>query len=249
MSTTVAFSSADLPPEPPQAFHCRPPDAALRQEFSELFALREPLPDRPAKLAFDRTVAATALVALSPVWLALYLANLIEGWLIPRNRGPLVYSYIASSAGRRFRKHKIRQIRMTEIDPVLAAQGSWHAFAKEWSPESRTYVGRFVKALYLDELPQLWDILKGDMSFVGPRPLAWHHYERDLAQGNVTRLLLKGGLLGRGQAQKGTKALGDPRGDFEYAEAYRTSSSWQLLRHDLRIIWNGIAVVFRERGA
>jgi lipopolysaccharide/colanic/teichoic acid biosynthesis glycosyltransferase len=247
-SPTLAPPAPPLPAEPPQAFHCKPPDEAVRQQYAHLFDLPGPLPERFAKLAFDKAVALLALVALSPVILALYLANLLEGLLIRENRGPFVFSYIASSAGRKFRKHKIRQIKMGAIDAELAAKGDWHAFAKEWAPESRTWVGRVVKALYLDELPQLWDILVGDMSFVGPRPLAWHHYERDLAQGNVTRRLLKGGLLGPGQALKGTAEMGNPAGDFEYVERYRNSTSLGLLWLDLRIIARGVAVVFRKRG-
>lgn len=249
MSDTPISSPIALPPEPPEAFHCIPPSEETRRNYPHILGLSTPLPVRWSKLLFDKTLALIALAVLSPLIGLLYLANLVEGWLIPEHRGPFVYSYIAGSAGQKFRKHKIRQIKMSEIDPDLAAAGSWHAYAREWSPQSRTYLGRLVKALYLDELPQLWDILRGDMSFVGPRPLAWHHFERDLAQGNVTRLLLRGGLLGRGQAQKGTAALGDPQGDFNYVDAYVTRGPLALIWLDLRIMFAGVSVVFRTRGA
>jgi len=238
-----------LPPEPPEAFHCKPPSEEILTEFSYLFSIEGPLPDRILKLAFDKIMSFCALFFLFPLIFLLYLANLFEGFLFPRNRGPFIFSYIASTAGRPFRKHKIRQIKMEEIDPVLAKKGLWHAYAKEWSPNSLTYVGRIVKALYLDELPQLWDILVGNMSFVGPRPLSWHHYERDLKQGNITRKLLKAGLLGPGQSQKGTPLMGDPRGDFEYARIYAESPPLKLLFNDIKIIIQGIMVVFRQRGA
>ena len=56
------------------------------------------------------------------------------------------------------------------------------------------------------------------MSIVGPRPLSVLHYERDKAQGNVTRSLLKGGLLGLGHINKGTAEMGNSMYEYEYIE-------------------------------
>ena len=83
-------------------------------------------------------------------------------------------------------------------------------------------------------------MLIGNMSIVGPRPLAVHHYERDLAQGNVTRSLLKGGLLGLGHVNKGTKEIGTPVYEYEYIDQYLKLSSLGLLWLDLEIIGRGL---------
>ena len=86
------------------------------------------------------------------------------------------------------------------------------------------------------------------MSIVGPRPLAIIHYERDLAQGNVTRRLLKGGLLGLGHINKGTSEMGNPEYEYEYLDQYLKRSSWSLLILDMWIIWRGIKVIFKGGG-
>ncbi len=234
--------------EPREAFPYRPPSDQLRACYAEIFALDTPLPLRASKVLFDKLVAGMLLLVASPVLLLIKAAYTIEGWLIPENAGPMFFHYNAVSAGRVIPKYKIRLIKRKYIDAAGAARGDWHAFQAEWTPSSRTHTGHFVKKYYLDELPQFYSVLKGDMSLVGPRPLAVHHYERDLAQGNVSRKLLKGGILGMGHIRKGTSEMGDPSFEYEYIDHYMHYPWWRLLALDLWIIWRGIRVVLQGKG-
>jgi lipopolysaccharide/colanic/teichoic acid biosynthesis glycosyltransferase len=234
--------------EPKEAFPYKPPSMEIKDKYQHIFSLKKPLDDKLPKLIFDKVVATLALLLSSPILLFLRMAYLVEGWLIPENQGPMFFSYNAVSAGRIFPKYKIRLIKTSFIDQEGAARGDWHAYAAEWSPKSRTYVGRFVKKFYLDELPQFYSVLRGDMSIVGPRPLAVHHYQRDLEQGNVTRFLIKGGLLGLGHVMKGTPEMGNPVYEYEYIDQYMKLSPLGLLWLDLKIIGRGIKVIFQGKG-
>ncbi len=235
-------------PEPKEAFPYKPPDEAIKQKYRHIFALDKPLDDRFLKVVFDKLMAALLLMAAAPILLLLKIAYVIEGRLISDNQGPMFFSYNAVSAGKVFPKYKIRLIKMKYIDQVGAKRGDWHAYAAEWTPDSRTHVGHFVKRFYLDELPQFYNILRGDMSIVGPRPLAVHHYERDRRQGNVTRFLVKGGLLGLGHVMKGTPEMGNPIYEYEYIDNYLRMSAIALLWLDLVIIGRGIKVIFQGKG-
>ena len=234
--------------EPIKAFPYKPPSNEIRVFYKEIFLLKEPLPSRFFKTLFDKCVAFILFLISLPILLLLKIAYLVEGFFIPENKGPFIFSYNAVSQGKIFPKYKIRLIKTKYIEPVGAKRGDWIAFSAEWSPQSRTYVGRFVKKFYLDELPQFFNILMGHMSIVGPRPLAVLHYERDLAQGNVTRFLLKGGLLGLGHINKGTHEMGNPIYEYEYIKRYRELSSFGLLLLDLKIIFKGIRVIFKGKG-
>lgn len=234
--------------EPQEAFLYKAPDKILMKEYQEIFKMKYPLKIRINKLVFDKTIALLVLIGFLPIFSLLYIANLIEGILIPENRGSLFFYYNAVSAGKVFKKYKIRLIKEKYIDKGLQAKGDWHAFSNEWTPESRTNLGKFVKKFYLDEIPQFWCVLKGDMSIVGPRPLAVHHYERDLKQGNMVRLQIKGGLVGLGQNKKGTPEMGNPIYEYEYIKHYINASSLGLLMLDLKIIYNGICVMLKGKG-
>lgn len=234
--------------EPKMAFLYKAPNENIKELYSDIFKIREPLKTPFLKLLFDKTFAIVILIFCLPILMLLYLANLIEGLIIPENKGPLFFYYNAVSRGNIFKKYKIRIIKEKYIDKELQAKGDWHAYSKEWTPESRTYVGRFVKKFYLDEIPQFWCVLKGDMSIVGPRPLAVHHYERDIAQGNITRSLIKGGLLGLGHIWKGTPEMGNPEYEFKYVRQFVNSSPFSLLMLDFKIIWKGILVVLKGKG-
>jgi lipopolysaccharide/colanic/teichoic acid biosynthesis glycosyltransferase len=234
--------------EPHEAFPYKPPNVEILENYSHIFQLTTPLPSRFFKIFFDKLIALFFLVLSSPILLLLKLAFLIEGWLIPENKGPMFFYYNGISAGKVIPKYKIRLIKTKYIDPDGAKRHDWIAYSAEWTPDSRTYVGQFVKKFYLDELPQFWSVLKGDMSIVGPRPLSVMHYERDRAQGNVTRFLLRGGLLGLGHINKGTAEMGNPIYEYEYVDQYLKRSSFGLLCLDLWIIWRGILVIIKGGG-
>jgi exopolysaccharide biosynthesis polyprenyl glycosylphosphotransferase len=124
--------------------------------FSEGFRRRRAV--EATKRAFDVLCALTGLVLASPLMLMVAIANLLS------SEGPLLYSqWRVGRNGRPFTLYKFRSMRNDaeeETGPV-------------WSTENDprvTRVGRFLRRTRLDELPQLWNVLKGDMSIVGPRP-------------------------------------------------------------------------------
>tara|TARA_B110000503_G_C7168775_1_gene423251 strand:+ start:5852 stop:6586 length:735 start_codon:yes stop_codon:yes gene_type:complete len=234
--------------EPIKAFPYKPPTKEIFDRYAYIFNHNKALPARRLKTYFDKLLALLVLLFTLPVIVFLKLAFIVEGIFIPENKGQMFFSYNAVSQGKVFSKYKIRLIKTSFIDHEAAKLGDWIAYAAEWNVESRTYVGAFVKKFYLDEIPQLWNVLRGEMSIVGPRPLAIIHYERDLAQGNVTRKLLKGGLLGLGHIMKGKPEFGNPIYEYEYIDQYIKQSELNLLLLDLKIIWRGLLLILKGGG-
>ncbi|MBW3085881.1 hypothetical protein KEM60_02092 [Austwickia sp. TVS 96-490-7B] len=110
---------------------------------------------RKAKRAFDVTIATAGLVVTSPVLAAVAVAVAAES-----PGGVLFRQERVGLDGRTFHIHKFRTMKAVHDGSLVSATG-----------DSRvTRVGRMLRASKLDELPQLFDVLTGDMSLVGPRP-------------------------------------------------------------------------------
>jgi lipopolysaccharide/colanic/teichoic acid biosynthesis glycosyltransferase len=233
--------------EPEQAFPHLPPTSVTRERYAHLFR-HEPATEPWSKALFDQLVGTVAILLVLPLVCAIIAAHALIVAFLPAQRGPLLVSYNAVSKGVTFRKYKFRVVMRAYIDASAAASGDWHAYSAEWNPACLTYLGRFLKRFYLDELPQLLNVVCGQMSLVGPRPLAIHHYGRDLLQGNVHRKLLRGGLFGPSQALKGTERYGNQENEYRYLDAVRRLSPLGLLYYDLKLICQGLFRVAQGKG-
>jgi exopolysaccharide biosynthesis polyprenyl glycosylphosphotransferase len=114
------------------------------------------------KRAFDLVVASTALLVTLPLWAVIAVAIVLD------SRGPVFFSQErVTKDGRIFRMRKFRSMR-TDVDAGL---DTTRPFFKLQSDPRLTRVGAFLRRFSLDELPQFWNVLVGEMSIVGPRPL------------------------------------------------------------------------------
>ena len=188
----------------------------------------------------DAVAAATALVFTSPLLLIIAIVIKLE------SRGPVLYqAYRAGLKGRRFRCYKFRTMGTDadELKEHLRAHNQRHGpFFKMVDDPRVTRAGRFLRRYSLDELPQLWNVVKGEMSLVGPRPHPIDDFERyDL--GDLQRLDVPPGLTGLWQVT----ARRDPSFERGLALDLEYIRSWSLWR-DFRILCKTISVVFRGSG-
>ena len=223
------------------------PDEKLRDRYKEIFALKKPLNDRPLKRLFDKIFSLIMVFISSPIFIIIIIANIIDGLIHPFHKGPPFGSYIGSTGGKKFTKYKFRVGRI----PSAAGEKSeslkkpYSAFKEE---EEKTCVGQVLKKYYLDELPQIFNVLKGDMSFVGPRPLAWNDYLRDIKKGNVTRKILKAGIFSQTHVHKGTRDWGNMNLEYGYVEKYMKLPALSLFWLDIKIMATGVKMIFNGKG-
>jgi Undecaprenyl-phosphate glucose phosphotransferase len=141
------------------------------------------------KRAFEVVLSAAGLVLLSPI-----LAS-IAIWVRLDSRGPVVYAQERVGVnGRRFRMYKFRTMR---TDAETEGSPGWTTA----DDPRRTGAGATLRKLSLDELPQLWNVLLGDMSLVGPRPERpfFVHQFKTLIPQYMLRHKVKSGLTGWAQ--------------------------------------------------
>jgi lipopolysaccharide/colanic/teichoic acid biosynthesis glycosyltransferase len=192
-----------------------------------------------AKRALDIALAGCGLVLSSPLWMAIAAAVKLE------DGGPIFFSQDrAGEGGRVFKAWKFRSMIPDAERHVGAVQATEH------DPRV-TKLGRILRATAMDELPQLWNILRGDMSFVGPRALRPGEIEV-LGDGQLEALEDVPGYEYRSRVRPGLTGIAQiyaprdipRRQKFRYDRLYVERQSFWL---DLRLIATSFWITFRGR--
>src|SRR3954454_1523306 len=197
---------------------------------------------RVIKSAFDKTAAALGILAISPILIGLALAVKLT------SRGPVFYKHERIGlGGEKFHVWKFRSM-VPDADKIVdvlfeqSNEGNAVQFKMKRDPRI-TGIGAFMRRYSLDELPQLFNVLGGSMSLVGPRP----HVTREVEQYGfdmARRLLVKPGITGLWQVSGRSDLSWDDsvRIDVRYVE------NWTL-SFDLMILWKTFGAVLRGSGA
>lgn len=192
------------------------------------------------KTVLDRVAAAVGLILLAPLFLVVAIAIKIS------DPGPVFFRQArVGYEGRVFRVWKFRTM-YTDAEERRAAlmdqnESDGNLFKIRNDPRIFP-LGRFLRASSIDELPQLINVLRGEMSLVGPRPLPAE--DGDYLGDVRRRLLVRPGITGLWQVSG--------RSDLSWDEAVRLDlyyvDNWSLA-YDLHILWRTIGVVLNRKGA
>ena len=162
------------------------------------------------------------------------------------DRGDFFYREPRVSRGRLFGLLKFRTLRRDVLVQMRTANA--HARLYEADRDNLTWTGRrLLKPWYLDEVPQLLNVLRGSMSLVGPRPWPPEMVRRQVAEGRDYRNRIPAGLTGPAQVTKGEGIRYEDL-DSSYVEAWCSLSSWALVRYDLQILRQTLTVIARGEG-
>jgi Undecaprenyl-phosphate galactose phosphotransferase WbaP len=199
---------------------------------------------RRLKRAFDVGAAMALALLLSPLLLGIW-------WRIHKDGGQAIFSHErVGQGGRRFKCYKFRTMvpdAKARLDRLLATSS---AAREEWERDFKlkddprvTPVGNFLRRTSLDELPQLWNVIKGDMSLVGPRPIVEAELER-YGDDVVYYYLARPGLTGVWQTSG--------RNDLDYPTRVYLDvwylKNWSLW-YDLAILLKTCPVLMKKSGA
>jgi lipopolysaccharide/colanic/teichoic acid biosynthesis glycosyltransferase len=220
------------------------------QLLAEEGSMAQPATARPAALAervLDVTLAASALLLLAPLTALIALAIRID------SPGPIIFRQ--RRLGRNLKPFTVLKFRTMYADADAAPHreyvrslidkddGPRHAGLYKLAVDNRiTAVGRRLRAWSLDEVPQLWNVLRGEMSLVGPRPIVPYEVEH-YPERYLGRFAVKPGMTGLWQVSGRNERTYDEmvRFDVEYAERH-------TVRLDLVILFKTVWVVLRRKG-
>ncbi len=198
------------------------------------------------KRLFDIIISILVLMVFAPVMLFVALSIKLDG-------GPALFSH--RRVGRRnqvFGCLKFRSMSVTAEQDLAAYLAANSEAAAEWSAQRKlpndprvTRLGKFLRSTSIDELPQLFNVIRGEMSLIGPRPVVPQELdEHYCAAGRRAYTAMPPGITGLWQVSG--------RSDTSYAERVRLDiayvNSWSM-RQDIKIMLRTIPAVLRGKGA
>ena len=194
-----------------------------------------------AKRVFDIAVAVVALIATTPVVAIAAIANRLT------SPGPVFFRQIR--VGRDGQEFEIIKLRTMVVDAEARKAELMHqnesdgALFKIRNDPRVTPIGRYLRKLSLDELPQFWNVLRGEMSVVGPRPALPDEVEKWPADAHE-RLRVLPGITGMWQVSGRSDTTFD---EYKRLDMYYVDN-WSLV-HDLTIVAKTFGAVVSSRGA
>ncbi len=222
-------------------------DASLQagKQISLAVAKRPTFYETTGKRVVDVFLALVLLPVIAPVLAICWVLVRLDG-------GPGLYSQTRVGVdGRHFKCWKLRTMivdaeavlkQLCESDPEISKE--WHVRQKLENDPRITRVGRFLRATSLDELPQFFNILLGDMSFVGPRPFMTDQKDMYVAAGGETYFRMLPGITGHWQIYgRGTTSFVDR---VSYDDDYYQAVG---LREDLLLIVKTAGIVLKRTGS
>jgi len=204
----------------------------LRTTKKPICMTAPPCPESLTKRLFDFSLAASGLVLFAPVWILVSVAIYLED-----GRPILFIQKRVGKGGKLFTAYKFRTIYKRYDDEVA------RAVAVHAADHRVMLVGRVLRKTAMNELPQLLNILKGDMSFVGPRPEPPEFiaaYEKEVPNLGQIRYQIRPGLTGIAQVF-GPHNM-EPRNKLRYDLFYmRKRSFWLDIKLIGMSVWNTIS--------
>lgn len=187
------------------------------------------------KRLFDIVACSIALVLLIPVWLVIAIAIKCD------SKGPILFAQERRTKnGRIFRMYKFRSM-------VVNAESMGTGLFNYENDPRVTKTGRFLRNSSLDELPQLWNVVKGDLSLVGPRPCVTYELG-DFDTLNCRykkRFEVRGGITGLAQIKGRNENSWDEKVAYDnlYIDQFKKQGIWL----DIKILAGTVAKVFKKQ--
>jgi len=200
----------------------------------------------PSKRIFDVAFSLAALVLLSPFFLLIALVIFCT-----TGGAPIFSQKRVGRGGRSFTCYKFRSMVPKAEERLRELLATRPDLRKEWEEKHKllddpriTPIGRFLRKTSLDELPQFWNVLKGDLSVVGPRAVVMEEIEQQFKEKAQDILKIRPGITGLWQVNGRSLTTYQQRIDLD--ERYVKQRHLML---DLKIVFKTVPVMFKSRGA